>query len=60
MGPLSKLEDMVQSDFHHSSDVHCLENTHILSSASAPLISAMFAVITSCIGIQVESMEGAG
>jgi len=56
---------MVQSDFHHPSDVHCLENTHILSSAAAQLISentfsALFVVITSCMGIRVESREGAG
>jgi hypothetical protein len=56
---------MVQSDLHHPSDVQCLENTHIPSSASAPLISentfsALFVVITSYIGIQIESREGAG
>jgi hypothetical protein len=63
MGPLS--QDMVRSDFHHPSDVECLENTHILSSASALLISentfsAMFVVMTSCLDIQVESREGGG
>jgi len=63
MGPLS--QDMVQSDFHHPSDVQCIENAHVLSSASALLISektfsAMFVVTMSCIGIQVESREGAG
>lgn len=63
MGPLS--QDMVQSGFHHPSDVPYLENTHILSSASAPVISvntfsAMIVVMTSCMVIQVGCREGTG
>jgi len=49
----------------HQMQSECLENTHILSSASALLISensfsAMFVVMTSCIDIQIESREGGG
>lgn len=41
---------------HPSSDVHCLEKYPLISENT---FSAMSAVITGCIGIHVESMEGA-